>query len=82
MCYYILINNKIKKKKVVEIGTGYSHKIVDIIDTLNIDVKDKRMGTMFERKDNKANIDTLKDLGWSPKINLIDYLREETSGDF
>ena len=37
---------------------------------------------MFERKDNKANIDTLKDLGWSPKINLIDYLREETSGDF
>ena len=77
-----LINNKIKKKKVVEIGTGYSHKIVDIIDTLNIDVKDKRMGTMFERKDNKANIDTLKDLGWSPKINLIDYLREETSGDF
>jgi len=41
-----------------------------------MEVKDKRMGTIFERKDNKANIGTLTKMGWLPTINLLDYLKE------
>ena len=71
-----LIVNKIKKRKVIDVGTGVSNKLIDILSHLNIDVKDKRMGTMFERKDNKANIDVLSQIGWVPKTNLLDYLKE------
>ena len=49
-------------------------------DRKNIEVKDKRVGTMFERKDNKANINVLKELGWSPTIDLFDYLKGEKDG--
>ena len=72
----ILMTNKIKKRKVVDIGTGISHNLLDIISHLNIDIEDKRIGTMFERKDNKANISILNELNWKPEINLFDYLKE------
>ena len=71
-----LIVNKIKKRKVIDVGTGVSNKLIDILSHLNIDVKDKRMGTMFERKDNKAQIGVLSEMGWVPKTNLLDYLKE------
>ena len=71
-----LIVNKIKKRKVIDIGTGISHKLIDITSHLNIDIKDKRMGTIFERKDNTAKIGLLTELGWSAKIDLLDYLKE------
>ena len=76
-----LIVNKIKKRKVIEIGTGVSNNLLDILSHLNMEVKDKRVGTMFERKDNKANINVLKELGWSPTIDLFDYLKGEKDGD-
>ena len=71
-----LIVNKIKKRKVIDIGTGISHKLIDITSHLNINIKDKRMGTIFERKDNTAKIGLLTELGWSAKVNLLDYLKE------
>jgi len=71
-----LIVNKIKKRKVIDVGTGISHKLIDITSHLNIDIKDKRMGTIFERKDNTAKIGLLTELGWSAKIDLLDYLKE------
>jgi len=71
-----LIVNKIKKRKVIDIGTGISHKLIDITSHLNIDIKDKRMGTIFERKDNTAKIGLLTELGWSAKVDLLDYLKE------
>ena len=71
-----LIVNKIKKRKVIDVGTGVSNKLIDILSHLNIDVKDKRMGTMFERKDNKAQIGVLSEMGWVPKTKLLDYLKE------
>ena len=71
-----LIVNKIKKRKVIDVGTGVSNKLIDILSHLNIDVKDKRMGTMFERKDNKAQIGVLSEMGWVPKTTLLDYLKE------
>jgi len=71
-----LIVHKVEKLKVVDVGTGISNTLPDIFSHLNIDIKDKRVGTIFERKDNTANPGTLKKLGWSPMINLLDYLKE------
>ena len=76
-----LIVNKIKKRKVIEIGTGVSNNLLDILSHLNMEVKDKRVGTIYERKDNKANISVLKELGWSPTIDLFDYLKGEKDGN-
>jgi len=72
----ILIKNNISNK-VIEIGTGSSINLLDLLDKLNMSVEDKRMGTMFERKNNKASIQVLKDLGWSAKTNLIEYIKNE-----
>ena len=71
-----LIVNKIEKRKVIDVGTGISHKLIDITSHLNIDIKDKRIGTIFERKDNTAKIGLLTELGWSAKVDLLDYLKE------
>ena len=76
-----LIVNKIKKRKVIEVGTGVSNNLLDILSHLNMEVKDKRVGTIYERKDNKANISVLKELGWSPTIDLFEYLKGEKNGD-
>ena len=72
----ILMTNKIKKRKVIDIGTGVSHSLIDILNHLNISVDEKRIGTMFERKDNQAQISALIELGWKPEINLFNYLKE------
>ena len=58
------------KPKFVDIGTGVSNNLLDILSHLNMEVKDKRMGTIFERKDNVAHIGTLTKMGWIPKTNL------------
>ena len=39
-------------------------------------IKDKRMGTIYERKDNVAKIGTLSNMGWIPQTNLLDYLKD------
>ena len=73
---FLIVNKPPRKRKVIDVGTGVSHNLLDILSHLNIDVKDKRMGTMFERKDNKAQIGVLSEMGWIPKTNLLDYLKE------
>ena len=72
----ILIKNDVKDK-VLEIGTGSSINLLDLLDKLNMTIEDKRMGTMFERKNNKASIQVLKDLGWSAKTDLIEHIKKE-----
>ena len=64
------------EEKVLDIGTGQSNNLLDILSSLNIEVKDRRMGTMFERKDNKADINILTKLNWKPQIDLLNYLKE------
>ncbi len=73
---FLIVNKPPRKRKVIDVGTGVSHNLLDILSHLNIDVKDKRMGTMFERKDNKAQIGVLSEMGWIPKTNLLDYLKD------
>ena len=65
----------------MDIGTGQSNNLLDILSSLNIEVKDRRMGTMFERKDNKADIGPLKKIGWKPQIELFEYLKGENNGN-
>ena len=71
----ILIKNNVKDK-VLEIGTGKSINLLDLLYALNIKEIEKRMGTMFERKDNKADINILTNLNWKPQIDLLNYLKE------
>ena len=73
---FLITNPLPKKPKFVDVGTGISNKLIDIFDHLNMTIKDKRMGTIYERKDNVAKIGTLSKMGWLPTINLLDYLKE------
>jgi len=73
---FLIVNKPPKKLKVVDVGTGISNKLIDIFDHLNMTIKDKRMGTIYERKDNVAKIGTLSKMGWIPQTNLLDYLKE------
>ena len=73
---FLIVNKLPKKLKVVDVGTGISNKLIDIFDHINMTIKDKRMGTIYERKDNVAKIGTLSKMGWLPTINLLDYLKE------
>ena len=60
---------------VIDIGTGESHKLVDIVDYFKIDY-DKKMGDETERLDNKADISIMEEYNWSAKIDLYKYIKE------
>ncbi len=61
---------------VIDIGTGISNKLTDIMEQCKITYQSV-MGPEIERKDNKADISNLTKYGWSPKINLYEYLDKE-----
>ena len=60
---------------VIDIGTGESHKLVDIVDYYKIDY-DKKMGDETERLDNKADISIMEEYNWSAKTDLYKYIKE------
>ena len=60
---------------VIDIGTGVSNKLVDIVDYFKIDY-DKRIGDETERLDNKADISIMEDYNWSAKTDLYKYIKE------
>ena len=65
-----------KLNGVIDIGTGHSHQLTDIINYFKIDCE-KKIGSENERLDNRnADITTLNRLGWKPQINLYDYIKE------
>ena len=61
---------------VIDIGTGISNKLTDIMEYCKMTYQGM-IGSEIERKDNKADISNLTKYGWSPKINLYEYLDEE-----
>ena len=61
---------------VMDIGTGISNKLTDIMEQCKITYQGV-MGPEIERKDNKADIYNLTKYGWSPKITLYEYLDKE-----
>ena len=60
---------------VVDVGTGISNKLVDIVDYFKIDYKSV-MGDETERLDNTADTSILNKFGWRAKINLYNYIEE------
>ena len=66
---------KIDLRGVIDIGTGESNKLVDIVDYFKIDY-DKKMGDETERLDNKADISIIEEYNWSAKIDLYKYIKE------
>ena len=67
-------DNLIPYGDVVEIGTGVSHRLTDIINYFSIDVSKQQLGDEGERIDNKANVEFLNTLGWKAKVELKDYI--------
>ena len=61
---------------VIDIGTGISNKLTDIMEYCKLTYQGV-IGSEIERKDNKADITNLTKYGWSPKINLFEYLDKE-----
>tara|TARA_B100001996_G_C18668877_1_gene595913 strand:+ start:1200 stop:1922 length:723 start_codon:yes stop_codon:yes gene_type:complete len=60
----------------IDIGTGFSTNLNDLMTSLNMNPL-KKIGKHYERLDNVADINILKQLGWSPKYKLFDYLRKQ-----
>jgi len=61
---------------IIDVGTGISNKLVDIMEYCKITYQG-RIGKENERKDNKAEISNLTKYGWKPEINLYKYLDKE-----
>jgi UDP-glucose 4-epimerase len=73
-------NIKISNNNSYNVGYGSTHKIIDIAKYIsnNIDYKPERTG---EAQITWANISKLQTLGWSPKIDVFDYLSNELSSN-
>ena len=64
-----------EKTGVIDIGTGTTHKLTDMMNYFGI-TPEKRVGGDTERLDNKANIDAMTSYGWEPQYELNKYIEE------
>jgi len=64
------------EKQIIDIGTGKSINLLDLLYEINIKKIEKKIGTVFERKDNTAQLDFLTKMGWKPEVDLINYIKE------
>jgi len=64
-----------KQTGVIDIGTGTTHKLTDIMDHFGI-ITEKRVAGDTERLDNKANIDAMTSCGWEPQYELKKYIED------
>jgi len=62
---------------VIDVGTGISNSLKTLADLAGIKNYENKYGSMYERLDNRANIKELRDLGWEPKVNVIDYIKNK-----
>ena len=60
---------------VTDIGSGTTNNLVELIEYFGIDCE-RVVGEQNERLDNLADNTLLNKIGWSPKINLYDYIKE------
>ena len=60
---------------VTDIGSGTTNNLVELIEYFGIDCE-RVVGEQTERLDNLADNTLLNKIGWSPKINLYDYIKE------
>jgi nucleoside-diphosphate-sugar epimerase len=71
------IDNLIKSNLtgVTDIGSGTTNNLVELIEYFGINCE-RVVGEQNERLDNLADNTLLNKIGWSPKINLYDYIKE------
>ena len=60
---------------VTDIGSGTTNNLVELIEYFGIDCE-RVVGEQNERLDNLADNTLLNKIGWSPKINLYNYIKE------
>ena len=77
--YSLLTHNNItafpNATGVIDVGTGITHKLTDIIGHFGITTKES-IGGDNERLDNKADIETLTTHGWEPQHELMKYIKK------
>lgn len=62
-------------KGIIDVGSGIGLKLIDIADHLKLNYE-KKNGDKTERLNNTADISILKKMGWSAKIDLLHYLKQ------
>ena len=60
---------------VTDLGSGTTNNLVELIEYFGINCE-RVVGEQNERLDNLADNTLLNKIGWSPKINLYDYIKE------
>ena len=68
-------------KGVIDVGTGKSYHLQELLDAYGIDNIPMQEGGDGERKDNKADTNQLTAIGMKPRIDVIDYLCQEKELD-
>ena len=68
-----LINSNLKG--IPDIGSGHTNNLVELIDYFGIDCE-RVVGAQTERLDNLADNTLLNNIGWQPRINLYEYIKE------
>ena len=69
----LLLHNSYKG--IIDVGTGVSNKLTDIISNVGIEAKGQ-IGGDNERFDNKADTSILNSFGWKSNIELFDYIKK------
>jgi nucleoside-diphosphate-sugar epimerase len=62
-------------KGITDIGTGTTNNLIELIEYFGIDCE-RVVGEHTERLDNLADNALLNSIGWKPKINLYEYIKE------
>ncbi|SVE28277.1 uncharacterized protein METZ01_LOCUS481131, partial [marine metagenome] len=67
--------NNTELNGVIDVGTGKGIKINELAKIANVDAP-LQDGDPCEAKENVANIESLLAIGWKPKYNIEDYIKE------
>jgi nucleoside-diphosphate-sugar epimerase len=62
---------------VIDVGAGISNSLKTLVDLAGIKNYEYKSGNVYERMDNLADIKELTNLGWKPKVNVIEYIKNK-----
>ena len=71
----LMVGEVLEGKNFIDVGTGQTNLLSKIVSNFHIEYTPV-IGDEFEREDNLANINVLKDYGWSPKTDVFEYIKE------
>ena len=62
-------------KGITDIGSGTTNNLIELIEYFGIDCE-RVVGEHTERLDNLADNTLLNNIGWTPQVNLYEYIKE------